>query len=143
MILLDTNVISALMQRSPEPQILAWLDSQYWPSIWTTSVAEMEIRCGIEALPSGRRREELARAFEKLLRDIFEERIAAFDSGAARRAATLVAERRKRGRTVEVRDSMIAGIALALGATLATRNVSHFDDARIEIVNPWQTRKQA
>jgi predicted nucleic acid-binding protein len=33
---------------------------------------------------------------------------------------------------------MIAGIALARRAALATRNAKHFDDAGLDLVNPWE-----
>ena len=32
---------------------------------------------------------------------------------------------------------MIAGIALAQHATLATRNTAHFDDISVPLINPW------
>jgi predicted nucleic acid-binding protein len=34
---------------------------------------------------------------------------------------------------------MIAGIVPARRATLATRNVTHFDDAGIDLVDPWKS----
>jgi predicted nucleic acid-binding protein len=52
-------------------------------------------------------------------------------------AAHLAAERKKRGRPVDMRDTFIAGIALAQSATLATRNTRHFDDLATPVVNPW------
>ena len=45
---------------------------------------------------------------------------------------------RRRGRPGELRDTMIAGIVLASHATLATRNVKHFEDIAKSVVNPWQ-----
>ena len=54
-----------------------------------------------------------------------------FDVRAANLAAQLAAERKNRGRPVDMRDTLIAGIALAQGATLATRNTRHFEDLPI------------
>jgi hypothetical protein len=48
------------------------------------------------------------------------------------------AERQKAGRPVDVRDTRIAGIALARNATLATRNVRHFRDLKIPVIDPWK-----
>ena len=42
-----------------------------------------------------------------------------------------------RGRRGDIRDSMIAGIVIAHQATLATRNIRHFDDLPVPVVNPW------
>ncbi|HMH79303.1 MAG TPA: hypothetical protein VK514_03725 [Candidatus Acidoferrum sp.] len=50
-----------------------------------------------------------------------------------------MAERRPRGRRGALRDTMIAGIVISTGATLATRNVSDFDDLSTSVINPWQT----
>jgi predicted nucleic acid-binding protein len=60
-----------------------------------------------------------------------------FDAEAAVAAAALAARRRKAGRTTDVRDIEIAGIAVSRKATLATRNVRHFDDLDVRVVNPW------
>jgi toxin FitB len=137
MMLLDTNVLSALMQTRPDPVVIAWLDSQPPESIWTTAVTVFEIRFGIELLPTGRRRRALEAAFDAMLRDDLGGRIATFDSAAAEEAATLPARRQRRGRPVELRNTLIAGIALARRAALATRNVSHFDGLAVSVVSPW------
>jgi predicted nucleic acid-binding protein len=65
------------------------------------------------------------------------QRVVAFDHAAADEAAAVMASRRKKGRLGDLRDTMIAGIVLAHGATLATRNVQHFSDLSLNIVNPW------
>ena len=38
MIILDTNVVSALMQQQPDLQVVAWLDDQPAESIWINAV---------------------------------------------------------------------------------------------------------
>jgi toxin FitB len=137
LILLDSNVLSELMKDAPNPQVIDWLDRQPRTSIWTTSLTIFEIRFGFQILPSGKRQERLAEAFEILLAHKLERRIATFDSAAARHTADLMAARRTAGRPGDLRDSMIAGIALAANASLATRNTKHFDDLSIPIINPW------
>jgi len=136
MILLDTNILSALMQQAPDVRVVSWLDQQPRSLIWTTSVTVLEIRFGLQIMASGKRRQALSEKFDALL-DILEQRIASFDVAAAREAADLMAARRKAGRPVEIRDTMIAGIALAQHASLATRNLADFADTRIPLVNPW------
>lgn len=136
MIILDTNVLSALMQAMPEPKVAAWLDGQPRTSIWTTSITIFEVRFGLQFMAMGKRRAALLEAFESLLTKM-EHRIAHFDDGAANQSADLMAARQKRGQRGEVRDTMIAGIVLARHATLATRNVAHFSDIPATVVNPW------
>ena len=55
MIVLDTNVVSALMLPIPDPSVPAWLDKQPAESVWITSVTAFEIGVGLELLPEGRR----------------------------------------------------------------------------------------
>jgi predicted nucleic acid-binding protein len=80
-------------------------------------------------------------AFEQLLAEDLEERILDFDRSAAEAAASLAAERQRNGRTIDMRDTQIAGIVIARRATLATRNVKHFADLTAEVVNPWQAER--
>jgi predicted nucleic acid-binding protein len=137
MIILDTNVLSALMRTAPEAPVVAWLDRQPAESVWITSITLFEARLGLALLPTGRRRQALEAAFARLLNEDLENRVLDFDSAAAAEAPPLAAERQKAGRPVDMRDTQIAGIALARRATLATRNVRHFADLKIPIVDPW------
>ena len=137
MIVLDTNVLSALMRAVPDAHVVAWLDRQPAESVWITSVTLFEAYLGLALLPSGRRRRTLEAAFARLLQEDLENRVLDFDSAAATEAASLAAARQKNGRPVDLRDTQIAGIALARRATLATRNVRHFRDLKILIVDPW------
>lgn len=137
MILLDTNVLSALMLRNPDATVVEWLDSQPVESIWTTSITVFEIRTGLELLQTGKRRAQLEKAFEELLNDELDGRVQSFDRTAALAAGTIAASRQRTGLTMEVRDVEIAGIAVARKATLATRNTRHFAELGVEIINPW------
>ena len=137
MIILDTNVLSALMRTVPDAHVVAWLDRQPAESVWITSITLFEAYLGLALLPSGRRRRTLEAAFARLLQEDLENRVLDFDSAAATEAASLAAAWQKNGRPVDLRDTQIAGIALARRATLATRNVRHFRDLRILIVDPW------
>ena len=137
MIILDTNVLSALMRTAPEAPVVVWLDRQPTDSVWITSITLFEARLGLALLPVGRRRQALETAFAQLLKEDLENRVLDFDSAAATEAASLAAERQKAGRSVDMRDTLIAGIALAQRATLATRNVRHFRDLKVTVVDPW------
>lgn len=138
MILLDTNVISAVMQRRTEPAVLAWLDAQAADSLWISAVTLFEANFGIAAMPDGRRKAGLQQAFEALVAEDLGNRVAAFDVAAAECAARLSAQRKRQGTPVDIRDTFIAGIALSHGATIATRNVRHFEDLTVSVIDPWQ-----
>jgi toxin FitB len=136
-IVLDTNVVSALMRREVDPIVIAWLDDQPPESIWTTAVTVFEIAFGLQILVDGRRRRQLEEAFGRLLEDDFEGRIVPFEQTAAREAASITARRRQVGQPIEIRDAQIAGIVAARHATLATRNTRHFSNLGIPLVDPW------
>lgn len=138
MIILDTNVLSALMQQQPDPQVVAWLDDQSAESIWLSSITLFEARYGLALLAMSQRKSILQERFDQLLQNDLQNRVLQFDANAATQAAQLAADRKARGRPVDMRDTFIAGIALARRATLATRNVRHFDDLSVPVVNPWE-----
>jgi predicted nucleic acid-binding protein len=136
-LILDTNVLSALMRATPDLAVVRWLNAQAPESLWTSSITVFEVRLGLALLPAGRRQDGLIRAFEALLREDLEERVLDFDSAAATQAALLAAQRQRAGRTVDMRDTQIAGIALARRARVVTRNVRHFEDISVGVVDPW------
>jgi predicted nucleic acid-binding protein len=136
MIILDTNVLSALMHHVPDKNVVAWLDEQPRSSIWITSVTMLEVRFGLQIMAAGKRRSALTQTFEGLL-DKLDHRVVPFDAAAAQETGDVMALRHKKGRPGDLRDSMIAGIVLAQHAALATRNTVHFEDLPIRLVNPW------
>ena len=138
MIVLDTNVLSALMRKEPEKPVVKWLDAQPAASVWITAITVMEIRFGLQTMPKGRRQDALIGAFELMIKSMIEGRIAAFDAEGGVQAAELMAQRKRIGRPSEVRDTMIAGIVLANRAILATRNTQHFEDLPVTVINPWK-----
>lgn len=140
MILLDTTVLSALMQADPEPTVVAWLDRQPPQSIWTTAITVFEIQIGLALLPPGRRRDHLESAFARVLDEALLRRILPFDEAAARQAGIVGARRHQEGFTADLRDTQIAGIALAWRAAIATHNLRHFADLGVPVLNPWESR---
>jgi len=137
MIIIDTDVFSALVRSDTVDKVRAWLDGEPSGSVWTTSVTVLEVRFGLATMAVGRRRSTLKAEIDATLKDDLHGRIIPFDAAAAEETAMLMADRQKRGRRIELRDSMIAGIAIACRATLATRNTGHFADLPIPVVNPW------
>lgn len=137
MIILDTNVLSALMQQQPDRVVVAWLDAQPAEAVWISSITLFEARYGLALLPDSPRKTLLQERFEQLVQTDLANRVVVLDVRAARLAAQLAAERKSRGRPVDMRDTFIAGIALAQGATLATRNTRNFEDLATPVINPW------
>lgn len=137
MILLDTNVLSALMHAPPDPAVVTWLDRQNADEIWTTSVTVFEIRFGLSRLAEGRKRAALQAAFDGLLHEDLADRIASLDRAAAEAAGELAVRREAAGRPVDMRDTLIAGIALNRRARIASRNIRHYHDLETSVIDPW------
>lgn len=137
MIIIDTNVISELLRPTPEPAVEAWLGAQDGLSIYLTAISEAELRFGVAIMINGKRRDGLATAIDRILRDNMAGRILPFDSAAARAYATIAATRRSAGRPIAQSDCQIAAIARAHGAPVATRNTPDFEDCGIDLTNPW------
>jgi toxin FitB len=137
MIVLDTNVLSALMRREPDATVRRWLDDRPAESIWLTALTIFEIRFGIETLAASRRRRQLEGDFARLLAEDLQGRILHFDNGAAESAARLAARRKPLGRVGELRDTLIAGIVISRKAELATRNLRHFQDLEVPVIDSW------
>ena len=137
MIILDTNVLSAVMLQQPDLAVVNWLDQQPAESIWITTITLFEARFGLACMPKGKRRTALEAAFALLLQEDLDNRILDFDRAAAIVAAELAADRKRAGEPVDMRDTQIAGIAISRRASFATRNVKHFGDLSVPVVNPW------
>jgi hypothetical protein len=138
MIILDTNVLSALMMMDRDIAVVSWLDRQDADSVWTTSITVFEIRFGLGLLPSGRRRRGLEDAFSRTVTEDLEGRVLSFEEEAARHAADLAARRRSAGRPVDFRDVEIAGIVASKRAILATGNTRDFEGLGLTLANPWK-----
>jgi predicted nucleic acid-binding protein len=137
MIVLDTNVVLALMSDHTAATVASWLDRCPPDSIWITTVTIFEIRFGIETLAHGSRRRQLESGFARVLAEDIEERVLQFDDAAADAAALIAAKRQRVGRIGELRDTLIAGIVVSRHADLATRNVRHFQDLGVRVIDPW------
>ena len=139
MIVLDTNVVSALMRPSPVPMVIDWVNRQTLSSLYVSTVSEAELRYGVEILPPGVRREDLLGEIEDMLLEDFPGRILSFDRDAAFLYAVIAAARRASGRPISQADCQIAAIARSRGASVATRDVNGFQGCGIDVINPWET----
>ena len=136
-VLLDTNVVSELMRKVPDSAVAVWAAGRPLEDLFFSAVGEAELRYGAAVLPAGRGREMLVSDIERMLSEAFGNRVLPFDSGAASAYADIAAMRRSAGRPVTTPDCQIAAIARSRRMAVATRNVRDFEDADIEVVDPW------
>ena len=138
MIVLDTNVISELARRAPDPGVLSWLDSLDVSEVGTTAVTAAELRYGVTRLPDGHRKRALAVVIRGILTEDFHGRVFPFDERASIRYADVVTGRERNGKPIGIADAQIAAICRDLGAILATRNTAAFEETGAELINPWK-----
>lgn len=138
MIILDTNVISEIFRREPEPRVVAWLES-LTGDVAITSITLSELLAGVRRLPTGRRREELTRRIDAAIAPFRGSRaVLPFDEVAADRYADVLVARENKGAPISTADAQIAAICLAHGATCATRNMKDFQYTGVKLVDPWK-----
>jgi len=137
MILLDTNVISEAMKPSQHPAVRAWLNDQIIETVYLSSVTLAELLFGIGVLPTGKRKDRLAHAFDDLMA-MFRHRVLPFDTEAAHHFAKLAVAARAAGRGFPRPDGYIAAIAASRGFTVASRDTSAYDAAGVSFINPWK-----
>lgn len=114
-----------------------WMNGLAAESMWTTSITLVEVQFGLDVLPDGERKTALHNALHQAVYVDMQGRILDFDASAAAAAGTIAARQRALGRSIDMRDTQIAGIIAARRATLATRNIRHFADAGITTLDPW------
>ena len=139
MTFVDTNVVSELLRPQPHPSVVAFFERAPAGELFLPSPCEAELRYGVARLPAGRRRTELAALLDGSVHEAFGPRVPVFDRACAAGYAAVRVARERAGRSMGVIDAMIGGMALAHGATLATRNVTDFEDCGLLLVNPWAT----
>jgi len=137
MILLDTNIISAMMKTAPSTAVVTWIDQQNSVQLFISSITIAEIAYGLHILPEGHRRDLLEGAFNQAIADAFKHRVLPFDENAAHHYGHIMAQRKKAGRPLSIPDGQIAAIAHNHGAAVATRNIRDFDDCGLILVNPF------
>jgi predicted nucleic acid-binding protein len=132
--LVDANVLSEPTRPNPSADVVAWL-RRYERAIAVDPVILGEIRYGILLLPKGRRRTRLERWFDAGVR-----RLACLPGEAETglRWAELLAKLRSSGRSMPIKDSLIAATALRHGMTVVTRNVADFENAGCPVIDPFE-----
>ena len=137
--LLDTNVVSEMMQRSPTPQVAESLNLLAEDGIAISSITVWEILNGIGRLAPGRRRDDLLNRFLGVISELFEEQVLDWSAGDAEVCAKVMEDKRRCGEPLDdqLPDAMLAGTALSRKLTFVTRNEKEFRNTGIVLVNPW------
>jgi len=132
--LLDTNILSELRRRQPNPGVVEWFSARPATTLYLSVLTMGELRKGIEALPMSERRLKLLDWLETELPAFFSGRILTVDQAIADRWGRLQVETQ---RPVPAIDSLLAATALQHGFRMVTRNVRDFLYPGLDVINPW------
>ena len=135
--LLDTNCISEAVRVRPDPRVAQWFDSTDEQLLYLSALTLGEIRKGMAVLAQGKRRAALEAWLEVNLKARFAGRILPVDVAVAERWGWLDASLQQKGRPLPILDGLLAATALHYNLTAVTRNVSHFADTGVAVLNPW------
>ena len=136
MIILDTNIISEMMKPEPNPQVKTWLNDQIIDTLYITTITQAELLYGIAALADGKKKLALTHLLTDIFQ-LFQGRILGFDRQAAEHYAVLAVKARHAGKGFPTPDGYIAAIAASQKFIVATRDVSLFAAAELDVINPF------
>ena len=136
MFLLDSNILSELMNDDPDVGVLTYLALRHDSQIVTSSICIAEVRTGIACLPEGKRQAAISQAFDLVL-DRFVDRVIPFAGDDAYAYGLLFAHLKALGATCGKFDVMIAATASMHDAVIVTRNVKHFAQTGLIVENPF------
>jgi toxin FitB len=134
--LLDTCVLSELARPRPDDGVKRWL-AAHVAQCRIGAVSLGEIAYGIERLPHGARRNGLQRWADELLLQ-FAARVLVTDARVWLTFGRLKASLHDMGRPQDDLDVIVAATATANGLALVTRNLRHFKDTGLELLDPWK-----
>jgi len=134
--LLDTNIISELIKKTPHPSVLKWIDTIDNDKLYISVITLGEIRKGITGIQTSERQEKISHWLEVELPAYFEERILNIDVNVADMWGRL--QSKKKGYILPAIDGLLAATAHVNGFALVTRNTKDFIHTSIEMINPWE-----
>lgn len=133
--LVDTNVLSEPTKLQPSSVVIRWLKSHESELILSPIVLG-ELQYGILLLPAGQKRARLLKWFAA---GVPRFPVLDFDSATAEAWAQLLAQLKRNGKAMPIKDSLIAATAKQHHLAIATRNTNDFEGCGIPMVNPWET----
>ncbi len=131
--LVDANVLSEPTKPSSNPRMIEWLRANE-RDIAVDPIILGELRFGILLLRRGKKRSELEHWFDAIVGHLH---CIAWEAETGLRWAQLLAELRGNGRSMPIKDSLIAATALLHNLAVVTRNRADFEKAGVQIVDPF------
>jgi len=134
--LLDTNVISEIQKTNCSEKVKSFTEEISWEDVFLSAITIGELCYGVEKLPAGKKKHELAIWLYTKVPEWFDGRIIDLDTEVLLEWGKI---RARTERTLPVADSLIAAAAISHHLLLVTRNTKDFEDIDgINLLNPWE-----
>ena len=139
--LLDTCVISEVIKREPNKNVISWLQAQNEDDLFLSILTFGEIQKGIQKDPDQSRKKKLKIWVEEDLKKRFENRIIPIDLKVVTNWGSIQGLAELAGRTMPTLDGLIAVSGLTYNCVVATRNTSDMEQSTVELFNPWEYKE--
>jgi len=136
--LLDTNIISELINTSPNKKVISFINTLNENSIYLSVITIGEINFGIHKLKSGKKKEELLLWLHTDLLSRFKNRIIEVDTQTMLTWGKINNELKSIGNPMPIMDSLIGATCISKNMILITRNEKDFINLDIDIINPFK-----
>ncbi|MEZ5535452.1 MAG: type II toxin-antitoxin system VapC family toxin [Thiolinea sp.] len=136
--LLDTCVISEVIKKKPNKNVIAWLQAQDEANLFLSILTFGEIQKGIQKDPDQTRKKKLKIWLEEDLKKRFDNRIIPIDLKVVTNWGSIQGTAELTGRSMATIDGLIAVSGLTYNCIVATRNISDMEQSTAELFNPWE-----
>lgn len=138
MFLLDTNVVSEMRRRDPDPAVKTWIESKPNYEQYLSVISLTEIAFGAARHPDVLQQHRIRRWLDGPLQLWFQDRVLVLTADIAEAAGVMMGERQSAGKPLSLADALLAATALKHKLVLTTRNTKDFSDLPVDVYDPWK-----
>lgn len=135
--LLDTCVVSELIRKKPNQEVVDWLADKEEYSLFLSVLTIGEIKKEISKIPNSKKKEDLGRWLIQLQKR-FDDRIIPIDSDISLKWGQVQGELEKNGKSMPSIDALIVCTALVHNLIIVTRNAKDKKRSKVETIDPWK-----
>lgn len=135
--LLDTNIISEFISKTPNKNVIDYILALDENDLYLSVITIGEIKAGIEKLDKGSKKEKLLHWLENDLLDRFQNKIIDIDTKVMLQWGTINHRLKRLGKPLPIMDLLIGATSETKDFILITRNEKDFKNLNIKVVNPF------
>lgn len=141
--LADTNLLSELLKRRPNPGVMRWLLSVDENDIAVSVITLGELQRGASRLRPGDQQTRLQTWIDQYIIPRFSGRFVGVGMDEMLEWGRRYGLFERQGRPRPVLDSLLAVTALTHDLAVVSRNTRDFDEWGVPVINPWEDENGA